>query len=568
MSVAVKSSLLFEVKEATQDLVVEALNLFSSKLKSLSFSLDAVYPADPYSLPFALLLSDWLGVPVKGEPFLTEREKVLLLFSLFPFKSVGKRYLYEKVNLFRKKYPFSPSLLVLSSERYEGVDFQLIKGNFGRLFSYSFLKEAEDSFFWPIEGEITYYSHRFWELSRKEANSFLRVKRIKDAARRYLNEVSVNELKVVDGDFDLSLWERFKKGLFTFPLEPEEERPLDLKEEKLFQVKDKLLGSAVTSILEFLSQTLEYHYPTYLAYSNYEVVDRKGILVVPKVKEDFNGVDLTVEFRVNDLEKRDFERVCLLVERAIRELKKEVLGDSFSPTFEWNGDEELRKFTLYLSWFIDREVAQRAYGRINKEWLLSRLLSRKRSKSSLLELFKLLKEFEFNLENYHLFKEKLSSLWERSPKLLKVKGKELCRLIDLKGLWPLIAYLCSYKGLKEELCNFLSLLKGFESYHQLLASLNVYFCPVITKRRYRPYWERVIRGERELLLKGEFMNPSSPFTYVLQTQEGERLGELPKKLSRYLFAKERSGKRLFVRELYFEPDFFSENSYWVEVKCL
>ncbi len=568
MSVAVKSSLLFEVKEATQDLVVEALKLFARKLKALSFSLDAVYPADPYSLPFALLLSDWLGVPIKGELFLKSSDKVLLLFSLFPFREVNKRYIYEKVNLLRKEYPFSPSLLTVSPERHEGVDFQLIKGSVRKLFSYSFIKEAKKAFFWPVEGSITYYPRRFWEAARREANNFLRAKRIKDAARRYLNETSVSELKVVDGDFDLSLWERFKKGLFTFPLEPSEEVPLELKEEKLFQVEDKTLASAITSILEFLSQSLEYHYPTYLAYSNYEVVEKKGILIVPKVKEDFSGVDLTVELRLVGFEKRNFERVCHLLERAIKELKKEVLGDSFSPSFEWSGDEELKKFTLYLSWFIDREVAQRVYGRINKEWLLSRLLSRKRSKSSLLELFKLLKEFEFNLENYQTFKEKLSSLWEGSPKLLKVKGKELSRLIEVKGLWPLVAYLCSCANLKEELCNFLSSLKGFDNYHQLLASLDTYYCPVITKRRHRPYWEKVIKEKRELLLKGEPMNPTSLFTYVIQTEEGERLGELPEKLSYYLFAKERSGKRLKVKELYLEPDFFSENSYWVEVRCL
>ncbi len=568
MSVAVKSSLLFEVKEVTQDLVVEALKLFTQKLEALSFSLDAVYPADPYSLPFAFLLSDWLGVPVKGELFLKSRDKVLLLFSLFPFREVSKRYIYEKVNLFRKEYHLSPSLLTVSPERHEGIDFQLIKGSTGKLFSHLFIREARKAFFWPVEGGITYYPQRFWETAKREANNFLRAKRIKDAAKRYLNETSVSELKVVDGDFDLSLWERFKKGLFTLPLEPAEEVPLELKEEKLFQVEDRLLASAITSILEFLSQSLEYHYPTYLAYSNYEIVEKKGILIVPKLKEDFSGADLTVELRLVGFEKRDFERVWHLLGRAIMELKKEVLGDSFSPSFEWNGDEELKKFTLYLSWFIDREVAQRVYGKINREWLLSRLLTRKRSKSSLLELLKFLREFDFNLENCQLFKEKLSSLWEGNPKLLKAKGKEISQLIEVKKLWPLVAYLCSCGSLKEELCNFLSFLKGFENYHQLLASLDTYYCPVITKRRQRPYWEKVIREERELLLKGEPMNPTSLFTYVVQTEEGERLGELPEKVSYYLFAKERSGKRLKVKELYLEPDFFSENSYWVEVRCL
>lgn len=108
----------------------------------------------------------------------------------------------------------------------------------------------------------------------------------------------------------------------------------------------------------------------------------------------------------------------------------------------------------------------------------------------------------------------------------------------------------------------------YENPHHLLASLNTYYTPVKTKRIYRPNWERVIRGEERFFIKAEPLNPKSPVTYVIQTESGNFLGKLPKVVSHYLAAKERQGKRVRCRELFFEPDIFSENSYWVEVKCL
>ena len=76
------------------------------------------------------------------------------------------------------------------------------------------------------------------------------------------------------------------------------------------------------------------------------------------------------------------------------------------------------------------------------------------------------------------------------------------------------------------------------------------------------------KGKSDFSLKAEPLNPNSPVTYVIQSEDGKFLGYIPKVISHYLAAKERSGKKLKVRELYFEPDVFTENSYWVEIKCL
>ncbi len=569
MKVKVKPTLIFESSQLKPEYLVDALFFLSDRIKRLKLRIDAIFPGDPFVLPVAMLLSDRLSVPIKGESFLKEEERVFLLFSFLPFEEVSPQFIYDRVKLFRERFPLSPSLLTLSPEEVEGVDFQLLKAPLERIFSYRFLKEAKKNFFWPVRGEINHISQELWELAKLEAKNLLRAKRISDSARKYLKNEELTALKSVDSDIELSLWERFKKGILTAPELPKREPEIRFKPEKLFQVKDKILSSAITSLLEFMAQELEYHFPTTLAYSNYEITEREGVLIVPTVREELNGADVVVEFSLKTKKEKDFERLFLTVKKALKEIENSLLKDAFKPQFEWTSDKELGRFNLYLSWFLDKELATKLYNRINREWLLSRLLSRKRTKGEFLEFLKFLKDFNFNLENLITLKSKLSSLWSKNRKLFELKKEQLREILDSKELWPLIGYLCAgTQSLPRELCKFLMEIKGLVSPHQFLAKTSTYWTPVIARRNLRAEWERVIKGKVDFSLKAEPLNPNSPVTYVIQSEDGKFLGYIPKAISHYLAAKERSGKKLKVRELYFEPDVFTENSYWVEIKCL
>jgi hypothetical protein len=307
-----------------------------------------------------------------------------------------------------------------------------------------------------------------------------------------------------------------------------------------------------------------------LAYSNVEITDRKGVLIVPKVTEELNGADLRVEFIVRlEKIKENLKKINHLIQSSIAELAEDVFKkDFFTPQIDSSVDEKLNRGSIYLSWYIDREMADRINEKINRRWLLSRLLYRKKIKTEFLELIKLIENFEFNLENLELLKTKLGSLWRKNSNLFKAKSREIFGAIEKGKLWPLIAIFSVKETSLREPLDFLIKLKGYENYHHLLSSLDTYYTPVLTKRIYRPSWERVIRGKLPVFLKGEPLNPKSFSTYVLQTGDGKFLGTLPKTISHYIFAKERQGKRVTCRELYFEPDVFSENSYWVEIKCL
>ncbi|WP_457679022.1 hypothetical protein [Thermovibrio sp.] len=570
MKLKLKPSLIFESETLSQEVVVDALFFFSEKLLKLGLKPSAIFPAEPYSLPLAMILSDKLLVPIKGEGFLKPDDKVLLLFSFFPFGEVSEDFIYERLLLFRELYPDSPSLLVASPNPLtRNLDFQLLVAPLERLYSNRFLSEASKNFFWPVKGEVNYFSPELWELSKKEAKNFLRAKRIRDSVRKYLSEEEVVRLKLIDSEVELSLWERFKKSIFT-PLEkPKRPEKLELKVEKLFQVKDKVLNSAITSILEFLAQSLEFHFPVNLAYSNYEVVERDGVLIVPSVKEEVSGADLTVEFRLKSGSDEDIEKLALTVKSAVKEIGREILkGEAFKPHYEWNVDKKLGKFTLYLSWFIDKEMALKVYRKTNKEWLLSRILARKRLKGELLDFLKFLREFTLNLDNLESLKVKFPSLYLRNPKLFEMKGREVKEILDEKGLWPLIAYLCVSGSFPKELCSFLMELKGFSSPHQLLAYADCYITPVKSRRLLRGYWERVKREGKELFIKGEPLNPNSPTTFVVQTEDGELLGTIPPVIAHYLTAKERSGKKLKLTGVFVEPEVYTENSYWLEIRCL
>ncbi len=571
MELKVKTSLIFTSKRAGQEVITDALLFFAERLKKLGVELDGIYPGDPGALPFSMLLSNALSVSIKSENFLNRNSKILVVFSAVPFEGVSERFISEKLKILREQFPFSPSLAVLSSKELSCVDFQLLKAPAGKIFSYQFIREVRRNYFWPIRGEVSHITEELWELSKKEARNFLRAKRIKDAARRYLREEEIAEIQLHDGDVDLSIWERFEKGKLTQP--EAEERPAGgekIKVEKLFQVKDKNLSSASTSVLEYIAQGLELHFPTHLAYSNLEVVEKDGVVIVPRVSEELNGADIRVEFivRAKSVEKA-VEKVISVIRDSFRELTKDIFGEKLiTPFVDRVYDRELGRGSVYLSWFLDREMAEELLKKVNKRWLMTRLLYRKRFKTEVKELLKLLESFEFTTENYETVRSSLITLWRKNQNILKAKADELKEVISKNSLWPLIGALLMGETFPKDLARFILSLGGYENVHHLLAETDTYYTPVKTKRIYRPNWERVIREKEEFFLKAEPLNPKSPVTYVLQTSDGKFLGEIPTAVSHYLSAKERQGKKLVCRELYFEPDIFNENSYWVEVRCL
>jgi len=570
------TSTFFEAEEFRQELVIDVLSFFAERLKHLSLKPDAIYPGDPFALPFAMFLSNSLSVPIKTEKFLSREETVLIVFS-YLFGEVTENYLREKISLLRKRYPRSPSLIVASSKFLDLVDFQLLKvKSLVRINSYRFLSEAKKNFFYPLEGEFTHYTSTFWELSKQEIKAFERAKRIRDNAKKYLREEK-QELKVLDTDSEITIWERFSKGLLVYPTKVEEvnKEELSFQPERLIQVDDKTITSAVTSLLEYISQSLEYYFPVQLAYSSLEIAEQEGILMIPRVSEVMGGADLRLEIVLKSGKlEANFKKLLSIVKDTIRALFTEIFEkEVFRPSLDSVIDKELSKATLYLNWFLDKEMIEILYRKINRKWLLSRLLYRKRLKSRLRELLKNLKEFEFTPENLeHLFAG-FESLWKRSPALLKFYGREIKDILDRKELWGIVGVYGikvwnSRSKVKEELLSFLLSLKSYENIHHFLAKEDRYFVPVITKRIYRPNWERVVREKRKISLKAEPLNPESPVTYILQSQDGQFLGTLPEIVSHYIAAKESSGKKVECRELYFDPDVFSENSYWVEVRCL
>ena len=571
MELKVKTSLIFTSNRAGQEVITDALLFFAERLKKLGVELDGIYPGDPGALPFTMLLSNALSVPIKSESFLNRNSKILVVFSAVPFEGVSERFISEKLKVLREQFPFSPSLTVLSNKELSVVDFQLLKAPVEKVFSYQFIREVRRNYFWPLRGEVSHITEELWELSKKEARNFLRAKRIRDAAKRYLREEEIVELKLSDPDVDLSIWERFEKGKLTYPeVEEEPAKGERIRVEKLFQVNDRTLSSAATSVLEYIAQGLEFHFPTHLAYSNLEVVEKDGVVIVPRVSEELNGADIRVEFivRAKNVEKA-VEKVISVIRDSFRELTKDIFREKIiAPFVDRVYDRELGRGSVYLSWFLDREMAEELLKKVNKRWLMTRLLYRKRFKTELKELIKLLENFEFTTENYETVRSSLIALWKKNPNILKAKAEDLKEVIGKNGLWPLIGALLMGETFPKDLSQFVLSLGGYENVHHLLAEIDTYYTPVKTKRIYRPNWERVIREKEEFFLKAEPLNPKSPVTYVLQTADGKFLGELPKAISHYVAAKERQGKKLSCRELYFEPDIFNENSYWVEVRCL
>ncbi|ADY73420.1 hypothetical protein Dester_0779 [Desulfurobacterium thermolithotrophum DSM 11699] len=567
---------LFELDELRQELVIDSLNFFINKVKKLNPSLSAIYPADPIALPFSMYLSDKLSIPIKTEKFLNRSDRILMVFSYMPFKYLTDTYLDEKIRIFRKSFPYSPSLLIASSEKAENVDFQLIKvKKLQRINSYRFLTEGFKNFYFPLEGEFIHFTQTLWDLSKKEIKTFEKAKRIRDSAQKYLRE-EVIKLEPVENYIEIAIWEKFQKNLLVIPQKREkEEESFSLKIEKLIQVSDSILNSAVTSLLEYLAQSFEYIFPTHLAYSNLEIIERRGITIIPKVTQVMDGVDVKLEIILKSENiETDFKKLIAALKDTLKIFFEEIFKkEAFRPSMDSIVEKETSKAIVYLNWFLDREMIETLYKKINRKWLLTRLYYRKQLKSKLREFFKLLKEFRFSPENLETLFSSLESLWKKNYLIVKLYSKEIKNLFEKKNLWPLIGVY----GLKlenanssqlKELLHFLLSLKNYENLHQFLAKENRYFVPVKTKRIYRPNWERVIREKQDIYLKAEPLNPQSPVTYTLHSEDGKFLGVIPEIIAHYITAKETTGKTIKCRELYFDPDIFSDTSYWVEIECL
>lgn len=570
------TSIIFEADELKQELVIESLDFFIGKFKKLNLNLSAIYPADAVALPFSMYVSDKLSVPVKTEKFLKPSDSILMVFSYLPFNCITKNYIYDKIKLFRNNFPNSPSILIASTDKSESVDFQLLEvKKLSKVNSYRFLSEAMKNFFYPLKGEFTHFSPEFWLLSKHELKSFEKAKRIRDSAKRYLREEETS-LRLVENYLEIAIWEKFQKNLLVVPeIEEKEGAVPKIKIEKLIQVSDKVLNSAVTSLLEYFSQNLETYFPTHLAYSNLEVFERKGVVIIPKITQVMDGADVKLEVVLrSENVKVNFKRLVIRVKETLKKIFTEIFNkEAFRPSVESVVEKEINKATIYINWFLDSKMVEALYNRTNRKWLLTRLLYRKQFKSRLKAFIKSLNGFSFTPENFEKLFSTLESLWKRNPQSVKLYSKEIKKAFEDKGLLPLIGVY----GLKvefgkaptlKELLKFLLSLNGYENLHQFFAKENRYFVPVKTKRIYRPNWERLIREKQKVSLKAEPLNPDSPVTYILHSENGKFLGTIPEVVGHYLSAKESSGEKVVCKKLYFDPYIFSNTSYWVEIECL
>ncbi len=579
---------IFSVDELRQESILDCIDVLLEKLNRLKISLDGIYPGDPVALPFTMYISKKLGIPIKTEKFLKREEKVLILFSSVPdqlkkINYLSERFIVEKLKVFRKRFPLSPSVLIFSSKDISSVDIQLLRFNkFSRVNTYRFLSSAYKNFYYPIEGEFTHFSQEIWDLAKKELSNFERARRIRDNSLKYAIE-EFEPLKINEPDFDLIIWEKFKKLDISIPkLKKKKNEHIELRYEKLIDVKDPKNNSSVTFILELISQILEERFPTKLAYLNCEVSESTGILIVPSVKEMMDGVDLKFEVVLKTKTptnlKNELKNLVNLLKSAFKSIIKEIMFEkAFRPHLDYVMEENIQKATVYVNWFFDKQMINSVYEQINKKWLLSRLYHRKRFMINRKELLKFLRDFEFNLENIDYLFSLMESMWKENSILFASMGKKLKEVLENKNLWPIIGvYILRNSpdsGIERipmitGLLNFLLEIKGYQNLHEYFAKENRFFSPIITKRIYRPNWERTIKQNLKVKLTREPLNPESPVTYVLTDELGNYLGKIPELLGHYLSAKEESGKKINCKKLYFDGSVFSNKSYWVEIECL
>jgi len=561
---------LFEAGELSREILAEALSRFSELLIRSKVKVSAVYPADFYSLPFALFISRRLAVPVKNELSLKKGDKPFMLFSFLPFESNTHSFFRARVNLFRRLFPEAPSVLVASPFEEKEVDVQILKAPLEFKFPRALLEAAQEAFYWPIPGTLFKPSPALWKLSQEESRLLNRAKRIRDAAQKYLGISPTSPLTLSLKEPELLIWEKFAEGKVVSPDSECGEEEIKIEVENPIEVADKKLRSAVSSLLERLAQRIEEVFPTSVAYTSYEAVEREGgVLIIPKVKEENEKVKLRLEFILKSLQRRDFEKLLSKVKAAVNSISTELKLKGSAPIFDWTRGKNERSSFIYLSWSLERKELLSLLKKTDKRWLMERLFLRKSVKEELLELYRLLEEFSFNLENVVALKEKFSSLWRKGYKLIYKEREKIGKLLDKKGLWPLILYFCvEEESLPCQLCNLLSRVKGFCSPHHFFAEQKVYWTAVKTKRHLRALWESVERGGEEVVVIPEPLNPERENCYIVQSSGGEFLGYLPPKVSLYLSAKERAGATLRSRKLYVDSSIFTENSYWVEIECL
>ena len=62
---AVSTACFFEAPGLRQELILDALDFFDERVEKVGAEISALFPADPYALPFTMYLSDRLSVPLK-----------------------------------------------------------------------------------------------------------------------------------------------------------------------------------------------------------------------------------------------------------------------------------------------------------------------------------------------------------------------------------------------------------------------------------------------------------------------------------------------------------------------
>ncbi|WP_456426695.1 hypothetical protein [Desulfurobacterium sp.] len=574
---------IYKVDTLSQANILDAIDNFILRTRRLNIKFNAVYPADPCAFPFAMYISGKTGIPVKQEKFIKPEEKVLMVFSIFPdqIKKSGinfltENYITEKIRTFRKQFPNSPSLLIASNRHVKEADIQLVLYKHPeRVNSYKFLTEAYKNFYFPVEGEFLHIEESFWQISRQEIGLFEKAKRIRNNAMKLGYDDVHTDLIPLEEDVDILYWEKLEKLQLYTPSLPERknEENFKIKYKKLLDLKNREDSSVIASILETISQTIEPYFPLRVAYTNYEIVHDRKVLIVPVAREIVDGVELKIE--ISHLKtKPEEEKVLIeLVENALKTLVKDILKHkTFRPYVEIV--KEKGRFFLYINWFLDREVLNLLSTRINKKWLLSRLFYRKKAVSRKNELIKNLQDFKFSLENLTFLFSAMESLYAESPVMFKAVGSKIKEILEEKNLWYLIgiyALRCfGYTRIdgiagNRELLQFLLKLKNYENFHQFFALENRYIFPVITERKYRPNWERVIKTDEPIVLTREVLNPQTPVTYTIKDSHGFFLGTVPKVIAHYMAAKEEAGKKLICRKFFFDEMMFSGSSYWIEV---
>ncbi|SNR87031.1 hypothetical protein [Desulfurobacterium atlanticum] len=582
---------IYKTDKVSQADIIEALDNFILRIERLKIKIDALYPADPCAFPFTMYISGKTGIPIKTEKFLKPENRILMLFSIYPdqikkpgINFLNETFINEKIKIFRSRFPKSPSLLVAGNKHFKSVDIQLILfEKEEKINSYKFLSEAYRNYYFPVEGEFLHIDETFWNLSKKELNQFLKAKRIRDAAFSigYDSLDEVNTFTPLEEDIDILIWEKLGK-LQLSPVKTDlsdtHKPPLEIKYKKLLDIKNKEDNSVIVSILETISQSIEESFPVRLAYTNYEIVPENKVLIVPVAKEIVDGIELKIEISYKTPFKTDQQKLIATVQKTLKTIVKEILNKkTFRPYMEIVIDEEEESIRIYINWFLERKALDKLSRRINKKWLLSRLISRKQSVIRRNTLLKEIKNFVFSPESISTIFSLMESIWSENPIFFKASGNKIRESLEKYNIW----YILGIYALKtageirldgvagnKELLDFLLKLRKVENFHHFFATTDRYVFPVKTERIYRPNWERLIKNDGKIVLTHEVLNPETPVTYTLKDENGFFLGTVPKIISHYLAAKEESGYTLKTEKLYIDKVMFSNSSYWIEIKCL